>query len=67
MGMGWASAEKETFFVVSENKPIKAIRLLKPLNKEEVKVAAGEAPRGSKRQKGESSQRRGPVLLVGPC
>lgn len=51
MGVGWASAEEETF-VASENEPIKAIMLLKPLNKKEVKVAAGETPRESKRQKG---------------
>lgn len=78
LGVGWASAEKETFFVASENEPIKAIMLLKPLNKKEVKVAAGETPRESKRQKGELSPRRGqscrlpdqaaarPRLLVGP-
>lgn len=41
-----ASAKEETFFVAVENGPVKAIRLLKCLNKKKVKVTAGKAPKG---------------------
>lgn len=72
-----ASAKEETFFVAVENGPVKAIRLLKCLNKKKVKVTAGKAPKGEGKAGVQSAEvraagflakwRLGPDFLAGLC